>query len=90
MRPIKIILFVIIVCFLAISIFSIVLSYKVLTNFYSLDVYNLSSFNKDIELSITVTVANIIGDVSLFYFLWKKGILQKILNINGNKKSKNI
>ncbi len=85
MRRIKIILFIIVVFFLAISIFSIVLSYKVITNFNTSDVYNLSTFNKDIKLSLTITVANIIGDISLFYYLWKKRILHKMLNIDSKE-----
>ena len=82
MRQIKIILFIIVVSFLAISIFSIVLSYKVITNFNTLDVYNISTFNKDIKLSLTITIANIIGDITLFYYLWKKKVLHKMLNIH--------
>jgi len=50
-------------------------------NFSSSDIYTLKMFKDDVELSLIVMIANIIGDISLFAYLNKNGILQKMFNI---------
>ena len=49
-------------------------------NFKSSDLYTLAMFKKDIEFSLIIMVANIIGDISLFAYLAKNGIIKKMLN----------
>lgn len=67
-----------------ISIFSIVLSYKVISNFNTSEIYNLTQFKNDIEFSLVIMIANIIGDIFLFSFLWKSKIIDRMLNIKKN------
>ncbi|SDG72192.1 hypothetical protein SAMN04489796_101393 [Winogradskyella thalassocola] len=77
----KFIIYAIIIFLIGLSVFSIVLSYKVIMNFSSSDIYTLTKFKDDVELSLIVMIANIIGDISLFAYLNKNGILQKMFNI---------
>ena len=76
----KFLIYSLIIIFIGISVFSIVFSYKVIMNFKSSDLYTLAMFKKDIEFSLIIMVANIIGDISLFAYLAKNGIIKKMLN----------
>jgi len=77
----KYIIFAVITIFLAMSIFSIVFSYMVISHFKTFATYDLTLFKEDVELSIVIMVTTLIGHISLFYFLWKKRILHEMLNI---------
>ena len=77
----KFFIYAIITFFIGLSIFSIVLSYRVIMNFTDFDIYTLTMFKDDIELSLVIMTANIIGDISLFAYLNKKGVIKKMLNI---------
>lgn len=59
--------------FFFIAIFSIVFTSFVISHFNDINSYNKTLFEKDIELSLVIAFVNIIGDLVLFYFLWKKG-----------------
>lgn len=77
----KVFIYSLIIFFIGLSVFCIVLSYKVTMNFRSSDVYSLTMFKDDVELSLIVMVANIIGDISLFAYLNKNGLIKKMLNV---------
>ena len=78
----KIIIFSIIIFFIGLSIFSIVLSYKVIMNFRSYNTYNILIFKEDVELSLIVMIANIVGDIGLFTYLNKSGLINKMFNVD--------
>ena len=77
----KFLIYSLLIIYISLCVFSIVLSYKVIMNFKSSDLYTLAMFKKDIEFSLIIMVANIIGDISLFTYLTKNGIIKKMLNI---------
>ncbi|MAX69684.1 MAG: hypothetical protein CMC76_01065 [Flavobacteriaceae bacterium] len=77
----KNIIFSIIIFFIGLSVFSIVLSYKVIMNFRSHYTYNILIFKEDVELSLIVMIANIIGDIGLFTYLNKSELINKMFNI---------
>lgn len=82
MRKIQIIYIIILLLLLAISIFSITLSYKVISNFRVLNIYNKAIFLNDIEFSLVVMGANILGDIGLLFYFFKSGFLNQILHYN--------
>ncbi|MDH7913621.1 hypothetical protein [Winogradskyella sp. SYSU M77433] len=50
-------------------------------NFRSHYTYNILIFKEDVELSLIVMIANIIGDIGLFTYLNKSELINKMFNI---------
>ncbi len=61
---------------LALFIFSLVITFKVVTKFNNSEIYSKIDFQNDMELGIVVTVANLIGELSLIYYLFKKEVFK--------------
>jgi hypothetical protein len=84
MKNYKILLLVIALIFIIVSVFSTVISYKVITHFNSNEIYDLIMFKNDLELAIIIMIANVIGDLFLVYYVWKNKLLSNLFNSKTN------
>lgn len=82
------IILLILLIFIMASTFTMALSYYLISNFSSSEIYTITQFNRDIELSLVIMISNAIGQIFVFIYLWKKKIISRLFQNNTTKMRK--
>ena len=68
--------------YIMISTFSMALSFYVISNFSSSEIYTITQYDRDIEISIVIMIDNTIVQTAIFIYLWKKNNFNRFFQNN--------